>query len=72
MVATVATVGTFNVLIVRRLLEERIDAASKTVKGNMFDSGVHDIHQQSACAVYVTPDSTATGLPEIFFDVASQ
>ena len=71
-ISSVSTVGTFNVLVVRPLLELRIPGAGTGFDMDMLRTGLPEIFADSALAVYVRPDSTATGLPEIYFEVANK
>ena len=68
---TVATVGTFNVLVLRPLWSGRCKIAN--------DGDVHDLSEtaqavlfaDSALILAVAPDSTATGVPELEFVIAN-
>lgn len=71
-VSTVSTVGTFNVLIVRPLIQMRIPVAGYSEQRDLYGTGMPQVFQDSALAVYVQPDSTATGLPDWEFEIASR
>lgn len=68
-VATVATVGTFNVMILRRIISERIPIANGGRNLNFIDLNFPEIFTDSALYAIVSADSTATGNPEIDFDI---
>jgi hypothetical protein len=66
-----ATVGTFNVLVLRRLLSGRVVTPDDSgVKGPDL-TGLPQVYATSALYVMVAPDSTSTGVPEFVFDVCS-
>jgi hypothetical protein len=69
--STVATVGTFNILIVRPLARMRIPVAGYGESRDLYGTGMPVIFANSALAVYVVPDSTATGLPEWEIEIAN-
>lgn len=68
---TVATVGTFNLLIMRALGEARIRVANDGVVQDALATGMPIVFADSALIMIVTPDSTATGLPEVVIDIAN-
>lgn len=70
-VSTVATVGTFNVLVLRRLWQGRVRIANDGDVHDMLKTGLPQIFEDSALMVVVTADSTATGLPEIVCEVVA-
>lgn len=63
-VSSVSTAGTFNVLIVRPLATMRIPLAGYSEARDLYGTGMPEIFADSALAVFVRPDSTASGLPE--------
>jgi hypothetical protein len=67
--ASVATVGTFNVRVLRPLGEARGDVANWQVVQDWFSTGGPEVFDNSALYPIVTPDSTATGLPSITVDI---
>lgn len=69
-VATVATVGTFNVLVVRPLQTVRIPFAGYSEARDLYGTGMMEIFADSALVTFVRPDSTATGLPEWEIEIA--
>ena len=70
-VGTVASGGTFNLLIMRPLGEARIRIANDGVVQDMLSTGLPVVYADSALVMIVTPDSTATGLPEVIIDVVN-
>jgi hypothetical protein len=70
-VATVSTVGTFNLVVVRRLATLRVPVVN--VGGMLgFDVvGLPQVFDTSALTLAVQPDSTATGLPFVKMLVAN-
>ena len=70
-VSTVSTAGTFNVLVVRPLLIMRIPGAGTGFDMDMLRTGLPEVFASSALAVYVRPDSTSSGVPEVYFEIAN-
>ena len=70
-VATVATVGTFNLVVVRRLATMRVLAANTGDCWGFDRTGLAEVFADSALCLAVQPDSTATGLPYVGFDIAN-
>lgn len=68
-VSTNSTVGTFNVLVLRRLWNGRVRVANDGDIHDFMKTGLPQIFDTSALMCIVTPDSTATGLPEIVAEV---
>lgn len=67
---TVATVGTFNVMVLRRLCEGRIAVANGMDRQSVVDVGaLLDVFADSAFYVLVSADSTSSGLPEVDFQI---
>lgn len=69
--STISTVGTFNVLVLRRLWNGRVRIANDGDIHDFMKTGMPQIFDSSALMCIVTPDSTATGLPEIVAEVVS-
>lgn len=67
--ATVATVGTFNVLVMRKLWEGRIRVANDQVVHGPDLVGLPQLFTDSALVLLVNADGTSSGLPECVFDV---
>ena len=68
-VGTVATVGTFNVVIMRRLATVRVPIANFSSKLGFDQTGMPLVFADSALCLAVQPDSTATGLPYLRLDI---
>lgn len=68
-VSSVSTVGTFNVLVLRRLWNGRVRIANDGDIHDFMKTGLPQIFDTSALMCIVTPDSTATGLPELVAEV---
>ena len=62
--ATVATVGTFNVLVMRRLWQGRVRIANDGDRHDGAKVGLPIVFADSALVMVVTADSTSTGLPD--------
>lgn len=70
-VGTVASAGTFNILIMRPLGEIRVRIANDSVVQDLLMTGMPQIFDDSALRVVVTADSTATQLPELMVDIVN-
>jgi hypothetical protein len=70
-VSTVATVGTFNVLVLRKLWEGRTRIANDQAIHGPDLTGLIEVFTDSALFVVVTADSTATQTPELMIDVVN-
>lgn len=71
-VATVSTAGTFNILVLRRLAEERIVIANgSSPLRNLFDTWMPEVFADSALILVAQPDGTATWLPECAFEISN-
>lgn len=68
---TVASAGTFNVMVLRRLFTVRIPVAGATVLMNLLDTGMPEVYADSAFYCLVSADSTSLGLPDISFEIAN-
>lgn len=64
-VGSVATVGTFNVVVMRRLATMRVPLANYGDKGGWDWTGLVELFADSALCLACQPDSTATGLPYV-------
>jgi hypothetical protein len=69
--SSVSTVGTFNVLVLRRIWEGRVIVANMGDVHDFLKTGMPQIFQTSAIMPIVQPDSTATGLFELQFEVVN-
>lgn len=70
-VATVATVGTFNVLVLRPLWTGRVVAANFGDLHDYLRVGMPQVFDTSALFLAVNADSTSTGLPEVVLTLAN-
>lgn len=70
-VGSTATVGTFNIMVLRPLWSGRVVIASGGDVHDMLRTGMPQIFADAALYALITPDSTATGLPEVMIDVSS-
>lgn len=68
---TVATAGTFNVLVMRRLWQGRVRVANDGDVHDMLKTGLPVIFQESALFLAVQADGTATGNPEVVVEVVN-
>lgn len=69
--STVATVGTFNVLVMRRLWEGRCRLANDGDTHDFLKTGMPQIFADSALFLQVIADGTATGIPELQFELVN-
>jgi hypothetical protein len=67
---TVATAGTFNIWVMRRLWSGRIISANDGDVHDLFRTGMPQIYGDSALFLQVIADSTSSGLPEITAELA--
>lgn len=70
-VGTVASAGTFNILVMRPLGEVRIRVANDGVVQDALMTGLPIVFADSALRVIITADSTATQTPEIVVDIVN-
>jgi hypothetical protein len=69
---TVATVGTFNVMVLRRLAEGRVPIANGLDRQSVIDVGaLLEVYHDSAFFVMIAADSTSSGLPDVDFQVVN-
>jgi hypothetical protein len=69
---TVATAGTFNVMILRPLWTGRVVIANSGDIHDLLRTGLIQVFQDSALYLLVTADSTSSGLPYIHFEIANK
>lgn len=69
--STVSTVGTFNVLVMRRLWMGRVMVANGGDVHDFIRLGMPEIFATSALKIMVIPDGTATGLPDVSFEIVN-
>jgi hypothetical protein len=70
-VGSVATVGTFNVHIMRQIWSGRISVANNGDTHGVLKTGMPQIFADSALFLAVTADSTSSGLPELYIEVVN-
>lgn len=70
-VGTVASAGTFNLLVLRPLADIRIRIANDSVILDMLGTGLPQIFADSALYMIFQPDSTATQTPELQIDIVN-
>jgi hypothetical protein len=70
-VGSVATVGTFNIMVLRPLWSGRITLANGGDVHDLLRVGMPQVYADSALYVLIAPDSTATGIPEVMLEVAN-
>jgi hypothetical protein len=69
--STVATVGTFNVLVLRRLWSGRILLANGGDTHDFLKTGMPQVFADSALMSIAQPDSTTTGGYELMFEIVN-
>lgn len=69
--ATVASAGTFNLVIARRLATMRVRVANDSEKWDFARTSMKQVFDTSAICMAIQPDSTATGLPFALIDIAN-
>jgi hypothetical protein len=70
-VGTVATVGTFNVLVLRPLWSGRVKVANDGDVHDLSKTGMPAVFADSAIVMAISADSTTTGIPELEFVIAN-
>lgn len=70
-VATVSTVGTFNVLVLRPLWSGRVRMPNDGDVHDLAKTGMPTLFADSALMLAVAADSTATGIPELELVIAN-
>lgn len=68
---TVATVGTFNVLVLRPLAAGRVAVANAGDVQGLDRTGMIEVFADSALTLQITADSTATSTSEVLIDIAN-
>lgn len=69
---TVATAGTFNVMVLRRLCEGRVIVANGLDRQSAIDTGaLVEVFHDSAFYVLIAADGTSSGLPDVDFQVVN-
>lgn len=70
-VGSVASAGTFNILVLRPLWSGRVRIANDGDVHDIAKTGMPEVFADSAFKLFVCPDSTATGIPELEFVVVN-
>jgi hypothetical protein len=68
---SVATAGTFNVLVLRPLWSGRVRMANDGDVHDLFKTGMPELYADSALLLAVNADGTATGVPELELVIAN-
>ena len=68
---TAMTAGAFNVLILRSIWDNRVPTANNGNVDTFLQTGMPIIYTDSCLINVILPDSTATGIANIFLDIAS-
>lgn len=68
---SVATAGTFNVMVLRRLGMGRVNDTNDISLQDFMRVGLPVIYDTSALYLLCNPDSTATGLPDIYYEIVN-
>lgn len=70
-VGSVATVGTFNILVMRPLGEARIRVANDSIIQDFLSTGMPQVFADSSLRYIITADAAATGTPECVVDIVN-
>lgn len=70
-VGTVSTVGTYNLMVLRRIWEGRILTANGFDAYSAMEVGLPEVFADSALYAMVCADSTSSGLPDIDFQIVN-
>lgn len=70
-VGSVATAGTFNILVLRPLWSGRVKVANDGDVHDLTKTGMVQVFADSALTFLINADSTSTGTPEIEFTIAN-
>lgn len=68
---TVATAGTFNILILRKLWQGRVGSNNVQDIHGIDKTGMPIIYPDSALFQIIQPDSTSTGAPDMLLEISS-
>lgn len=71
-VGSVATVGTFNVLVMRRLARLRVPVAGFADTYDLIKCGRKEVFADSALILVVAADSTSTGIPDVALQISNK
>lgn len=70
-VSSVATAGTFNILVMRRLWEGRVKIANDGGNDGPLQTGMPIVYADSALVILVAADSTSTGIPDLTLNIVN-
>lgn len=68
---SVASAGTFNIMVLRPLWSGRVTIANGGDVHDMLRTGMPQVFADSALYVHISPDSTATGIPDFVLEIAN-
>lgn len=68
---SVASAGTFNVMVLRRLWSGRVRSANDGDVHDLLRTGLVQVYENSALYALVSADSTALGLPSLLLQIAN-
>lgn len=68
---TVATVGTFNVMVLRPLWSGRVQLANGGGVHDLLRTGLPQVYADSALYALISADSTSSGVPEVMLEIAN-
>jgi hypothetical protein len=68
---TVASVGTFNVMVLRRLWCGRVPIANAGDVHDLLRAGMPEVYADSALFAMIAADSTSSGIPDLTLEVAN-
>ena len=68
-VASTATGGTFNILVMRKLCEIGITVANQSIVFGPLETGMPQVFADSALIAVVAAASTSTGVPFVYLDI---
>lgn len=71
-VGSVATVGTFNMLVLRPLWQGRVRVTNDGDTHGLDKTGMPQVFDDSAIGLFAAMDSTTSGAPEVRFEIASK
>jgi hypothetical protein len=70
-VGSVASAGTFNVMVLRPIWSGRVQIANGGDVHELLRTGMPQLFDTSALYALIAPDSTSTGVPELMLEVAN-
>lgn len=68
---TVATVGTFNVMVLRPLWSGRVQLANGGDVHDLLRTGMPQVYADAALYALISADSTSSGVPEVMIEIAN-